>query len=164
VVTSPPYGDSPTTVAYEQFSWLPNVWLGLDDRSPSKLAKEMLGGYLAKDIEAFGCRAIDSAIKRMENDEIALKNYSFYRDYLKSIINVANIVKPKGYVCYVVGNRNSGKQHMRLDLFTRWAFEQNGFSRVGKIKKRRIPNTRMPESNPSGSTINHEYIVICRKD
>ena len=34
VLTSPPYGDSETTVAYAQFSWLSNVWLGLDVRSP----------------------------------------------------------------------------------------------------------------------------------
>jgi hypothetical protein len=164
VVTSPPYGDSPTTVAYEQFSWLPNTWLGLDNRPPGKLAKEMLGGILSKEINILGCKVIDSAIKRMKDNNIAIKNYSFYRDYLNSIINVAKVVRTGGYICYVVGNRISGKQYMRLDLFTRWAFEQNGFSRVGKIKKRRIPNTRMPKSNPSGSTMNHEYIVICRKN
>jgi site-specific DNA-methyltransferase (cytosine-N4-specific) len=164
IVTSPPYGDSPTTVAYEQFSWLPNMWLGLDDRPPGKLAKEMLGGKLSQEIKPFGHKVIDLAIKRMKNDEIAVKNYTFYKDYLNSIINVAKVVKPGGYVCYVVGNRNSGKQNMRLDLFTRWAFEQNGFTRVGNIKKRKVPNTRMPKSNPSGPTMNHEYIVICRKN
>jgi hypothetical protein len=36
VVTSPPYGDSGTTVAYAQFSWLSNSWLGLDDKPPGK--------------------------------------------------------------------------------------------------------------------------------
>ena len=66
VVTSPPYGDSPTTMAYEQFSWLPNVWLGLDARSPGKLAKEMLGGLVAKEIKQIGYRPIDKAIANMK--------------------------------------------------------------------------------------------------
>ena len=44
VVTSPPYGDSVTTVAYSQFSWLSNVWLGLDKSSSSKLDSDLMGG------------------------------------------------------------------------------------------------------------------------
>lgn len=164
IVTSPPYGDSPTTVAYEQFSWLPNVWLGLDNRRPGELAKEMLGGILAKKIETFGCRSIDNAIKKMEVKKIKLKNYSFYRDYLISIENISKVVKPGGYVCYILGNRNSGGQIMRLDLFTTWAFKQNGFTKVGRTKDRNIPNKRMPKSNPSGSTMNEEFIVVLRKD
>jgi site-specific DNA-methyltransferase (cytosine-N4-specific) len=179
VVTSPPYGDSPTTMAYEQFSWLPNVWLGLDSRPPGKLAKEMLGGLVAKEINLIGYKPIDQAIANMnarvkegrsEKDhnkltkEIKLKNYSFYRDYLESIKNIASMVNEGGYVCFVLGNRISGGQEMRLDLFTDWAFKQNGFKKVGKTKKRNIPSTRMPKANPSGSTMNHEYIVVLRKE
>jgi site-specific DNA-methyltransferase (cytosine-N4-specific) len=179
VVTSPPYGDSPTTMAYEQFSWLPNVWLNLDRRSPGKLAKEMLGGIVAKEVRKIGYNPIDKAIEKMsarrkegrsEKDhlkltkEIQLKNYSFYRDYLESIRNISSMVKPEGYVCLVLGNRISGGQEMRLDLFTDWAFKQNGFKKVGKTKKRNIPSTRMPKANPSGSTMNHEYIVVLRKN
>jgi site-specific DNA-methyltransferase (cytosine-N4-specific) len=178
VITSPPYGDSPTTMAYEQFSWLPNVWLGLDNRTPGKLAKEMLGGVLAKSVQPLGHRMIDKAIskikakekegrsiKEQENltKELQLKNYSFYRDYLKSIKNIASLVNPGGYVCFILGNRVSGGQEMRLDLFTDWAFKQHGFTKVGKTKKRNITNTRMPKSNPSGSTMNHEYIVVLKK-
>ena len=179
VLTSPPYGDSPTTMAYEQFSWLPNVWLDLDRRSPGKLAKEMLGGIVAKKIDKIGYNPIDRAIEKMsarrkegrsEKDhlkltkEIQLKNFSFYRDYLKSIQNIASVVNPGGYVCFILGNRISGGQEMRLDLFTDWAFKQNGFKKVGKTKKRNIPGTRMPKANPSGSTMNHEYIVVLRKN
>jgi len=179
VVTSPPYGDSPTTMAYEQFSWLPNVWLNLDRRPPGKLAKEMLGGIIAKKIDKIGYSPIDRAIEKMsarrkegrsEKDhlkltkEIQLKNLSFYRDYLKSIENIASMVNPEGYVCFILGNRISGGQEMRMDLFTDWAFKQNGFKKVGKTKKRNIPNTRMPKANPSGSTMNHEYIVVLRKN
>ena len=178
VITSPPYGDSPTTMAYEQFSWLPNVWFNLDKRSPGKLAKEMLGGIVAKKVDKIGFGPIDKAIENMsarrkegrsEKDhlkltkEIQLKNFSFYRDYLKSIENIASMVNLGGHVCFILGNRISGGQEMRLDQFTDWAFKQNGFKKVGKTRERNIPNTRMPKANPSGPTMNHEYIVVLKK-
>lgn len=172
VVTSPPYGDSPTTVAYEQFSWQTNVWLGFDTRPSGQLAKDMMGGIIAKKVESLGCQVVDSAIRKMK-PKFAKRNYSFYRDYLKSVENIATNVKRGGHVCYIVGNRTTGGQKMRLDLFTRWAFEQNGFKRVGKIRKRKIPNTRMPGiiavtgSNKAKKykvrTMNNEFIIVCKK-
>ena len=170
VVTSPPYGDSPTTVAYEQFSWLSNVWLGLDNRTPGNLGCEMMGGEKVMEIRKLGHKEIDDSISKMKPD-ITIKNYSFYKDYLASIRHVANNVQDGGTVCYVVGNRTSGNQYMRLDLFTRWAFEQVGFKRVGRIKKRKLINTRMPNSiaiNGNGKkkilpTMSEEFIVVCKK-
>lgn len=170
VVTSPPYGDSPTTVAYEQFSWLSNVWLGLDNRTPGRLGSEMMGGQLRLFVDSIGQRSIDSAISKMKMG-FAMKNYAFYRDYLESIRNVADIVKVGGHVCYVVGNRTSGDQYMRLDLFTRWAFEKNGFKRVGKIRNRKLTNTKMPGAiavTENGQkkivpTMKEEFIVVCKK-
>lgn len=171
IITSPPYGDSPTTVAYEQFSWMTNVWLGLDPRPPGQLAKDMMGGKIAGVVEKTGCKIIDSAFSKME-DKFARSNYAFYRDYLKSIENISKVVNKDGHVCYIVGNRTSGGQNLRMDLFTRWAFEQNGFKRVGKIKRRRVPNTRMPAMIAINGkniekikvrTMNHEYIIVCQK-
>ena len=42
VVTSPPYGDSRTTVAYGQYSRLANQWMGYEEAS--KLDNELMGG------------------------------------------------------------------------------------------------------------------------
>tara|TARA_B100001175_G_C19349140_1_gene561381 strand:- start:149 stop:829 length:681 start_codon:yes stop_codon:yes gene_type:complete len=171
ILTSPPYGDSRTTVAYEEFSWLTNVWLGLDTRASGKLGREMMGGDTSDEIVRLGHRGIDSAISRMD-EKRAKKNYAFYRDYLDSIVNVSSSVAKGGHVCYIVGNRTSGGQRMRQDLFTRWAFERNGFRRVGEIKKRAVSNTRMPKQiaitgkNTKKSkvrTMNKEYIVVCEK-
>ena len=175
VVTSPPYGDSATTVAYSQFSWFSNTWLGLDRRTHGKLASEMMGGnnsssFIEGDITKFGCQAIDSSISKME-DSFARKNYFFYRDYLESIRNVAQNVKSGGFVCYIVGNRTSGGEYMRMDLFTKWAFEKYGF-KSRKIKERTLPNTRMPGKiavTEDGvkriiPTMNKELIVVCQKN
>ena len=169
VVTSPPYGDSRTTVAYAEFSWMMNVWLGLDKRGPGKLSKEMMGGIRYLDVKPIGQRQIDSAISRM-NEKNASKNFSFYNDYLKSIQNLSNNVKNGGIACFVVGNRTSGGQLMRMDLFTRWALEKNGFQRIGGIKTRVITNSKMPQLiSPLGrkgiisSSMNKEFIITCRK-
>ena len=42
IVTSPPYGDSKTTVAYGQFSRLANEWLGIENAAA--IDRKMLGG------------------------------------------------------------------------------------------------------------------------
>tara|TARA_B100001250_G_scaffold394284_1_gene397989 strand:+ start:2227 stop:3096 length:870 start_codon:yes stop_codon:yes gene_type:complete len=171
VVTSPPYGDSTTTMAYEQFSWQTNVWLGLDRRPSGQLAKDMMGGTKPKVVEKLGHRAVDSSIGKMSG-KLARRNFSFYRDYLRSIEEISDVVKEGGHACYIVGNRTSGGQNMRLDLFTRWAFERNGFKRVGRIKKRVIKNTKMPGAisinKASGiktkvQTMGEEFVVVCRK-
>ena len=64
VVTSPPYGDSGTTVAYAQFSWLSNVWLGLDDKAPGALDRELMGGR-KQSVEKFGFKPMDLALEQI---------------------------------------------------------------------------------------------------
>ncbi len=44
IVTSPPYGDSHTTVAYGQFSRFPSEWIYLDSESISQIDANLLGG------------------------------------------------------------------------------------------------------------------------
>ncbi|MFX1295037.1 MAG: DNA methyltransferase [Promethearchaeota archaeon] len=44
IITSPPYGDSQTTVAYGQFSRFPLEWLGIDHNSIIKIDSNLLGG------------------------------------------------------------------------------------------------------------------------
>ena len=106
VVTSPPYGDSGTTVAYGQFSWLSNVWLGLDDRAPGALDREKKGGRKSS-LEAYGCAAMDEAIANVAQVDQNRANevMHFYDEYLRSIRNVAAVIVEGGYSCFVVGNR-----------------------------------------------------------
>nr|AIF16437.1 adenine-specific DNA methylase [uncultured marine group II/III euryarchaeote KM3_74_C08] len=170
VVTSPPYGDSGTTVAYGQFSWLSNVWLWLDDRAPGALDREMMGGRKSS-LEEFGCAAMDEAIAKVAQVDQNRANevMHFYDEYLRSIRNVAAVIVEGGYSCFVVGNRIVKGVQLPTDAFTAWAFEQCGFTHVVTYI-RDIPNKRMPSknspSNISGvksSTMVNEYIVICKK-
>lgn len=170
VVTSPPYGDSATTVAYAQFSWLTNVWFGLDSRSPGALDRELMGGRRSE-IKEFGFEPMDSAIKKIaeQDEKRATEVVNFFSEYLLSIENVAEIIENGGHVCYVVGNRTVKGIQLPTDTFTAWAFSESGFEYL-KTHIREIPNKRMPSrnspSNISGKTsktMHNEYIVVLKK-
>ena len=169
VITSPPYGDSGTTVAYGQFSALSNEWLGI--KEARKIDKNLMGGKVTE-IEKTGYEPLDKIIENLSINKIkrAKEISSFYRDYKKSINNVNKIVKPNGIVAYVVGNRRVNDQELPTDEFTRYIFEQNGFKHIETII-RNIPNKRQPKktspTNKAGakvSTMTNEYIVIMKKE
>lgn len=169
VITSPPYGDSGTTVAYGQFSTLSNEWLGIDEAR--KLDKKLMGGKTSE-IESTGYDVLDDIILEISKGKPkrAKEIWSFYRDYKSSIINVSKLIKPNGIVAYVVGNRRVNDIELPTDEFTRVTFESQGFKHIETII-RNIPNKRQPKktspTNKTGatvSTMNNEYIVIMKKE
>lgn len=174
VVTSPPYGDSKTTVAYGQFSRLANEWLG--EEQAGKVDAELMGGKKTKEYHLFNFEPLDSILEKyrekdlLNNKKRVLEVISFYDDYLSSITNVARIVKRGGIVAYVVGNRRVYDIELPTDEITKNFFERNGFTHIKTII-RNIPNKRMPQkTNPSNgkggpkvSTMTNEYIVILKK-
>lgn len=170
VVTSPPYGDSHTTVAYGQFSRWANEWFGYEDAK--YLDKLLMGGNTKVKEEEYqteSIRKILDTIKATDSKRF-LEVVAFLNDYWHSISNVAATVRIGGIVCYVVGNRNVKGQQIPLDYFTAEMFEKCGFTHL-ITKVREIPNKRMPSktspTNISGkkvSTMSNEYIVIMRKD
>jgi len=138
VVTSPPYGDSRTTVAYGQFSRLANQWLGFQEAS--KLDNEMMGGKRPIKVERFGINVLDEIIEQIGNkDEKRVKDvYSFYKDYLSSINNISKVIKKNGLACFVVGNRRVKSITLPTDEITSEMFKLNGFQHIETII-RRIP-------------------------
>ena len=170
VVTSPPYGDSGTTVAYAQFSWLTNVWFGLDARSPGALDRELMGGRRSE-LKKFGFEPMDSAIEKIANEDEkrATEVVNFFSEYFTSMQNVAEILDVGGHVCYVVGNRTVKGVQLPTDQFTAWAFVEAGFEYL-RTHIREIPNKRMPSKNSptniagkTSKTMHNEYIVVLRK-
>ncbi|MDI6688237.1 MAG: DNA methyltransferase [Desulfobacterales bacterium] len=168
VVTSPPYGDSRTTVAYGQFSRLSNQWLGIENAS--QIDNQLMGGK-AKNISKVGINIIDATVEKVaEQDEKRAKEvYSFYDDYSKSIANVSKVIKKNGYACYVVGNRRVKDTTLPTDEITKSLFQEYGFKYKNTFI-RNIPNKRMPSKNSptnvmgkKATTMNNEYIVIMQK-
>ena len=167
VLTSPPYGDSKTTVAYGQFSMFSNEWL--DIKFARRIDNLLMGGktvidFYNKGIIADCINKISKASKKR-----ALEVSSFYNDLEKSITDVTRSVKKGGKSIYVVGNRRVKNVQLPTDQFIAEKFEENGFKHL-LTYKRLLGNKAMPLKNsPTNkigerrSTITHEYIVVSEK-
>jgi site-specific DNA-methyltransferase (cytosine-N4-specific) len=170
VITSPPYGDSRTTVAYGQYSRLSSQWM--DFKEANLVDKKLMGGQSNGYIPTFDCKPLDRAIKEISevDDKRALEIASFYIDLAKSIRNVSAIIRRGGHVCYVVGNRRVKGVTLPTDRAIVSFFEQNNFSYIDTFI-RAIPNKRMPAKNSPANeagkldtTMLYEYIVVMRKE
>ena len=168
IITSPPYGDSRTTVAYGQFSRWANEWFNFENAKI--LDRVLMGGKRIKEA-SLKTTSIKSELDEIKS--IDIKRYyeviSFLEDYEMSISNVSKKIRKGGRVCFVVGNRTVKGVQIPLDFFTAEKFEANGF-KLDEIIVRNIPSKRMPSKNsPTNekgklvSTMTFEYIVILTK-
>ena len=165
-ITSPPYGDSSTTVAYGQFSRLSAQWIGLPN---IKVDSVSMGG--AAKAGTLPDSPATEPIERVAAIDAKRANQvkAFYMDLANSVRTVASAMANRSIVCYVVGNRTVKGVTLPTDEFVARAFERQGFRHRETIV-RNIPNKRMPSRNsPSNiagataSTMRREYIVICQK-
>ncbi|OPZ28592.1 MAG: DNA methylase [Bacteroidetes bacterium ADurb.BinA174] len=170
VLTSPPYGDSRTTVAYGQYSRLSSEWLGYINAN--QVDNKLMGGKKTTRVECFRSDILNDTISKInKEDNSRVKDViSFYEDYEMSIKNVASTIKKGGLACYVVGNRTVKGVKIPTDKITSELFKENNFSHIETII-RNIPNKRMPLKNSptneigkTASTMKNEYIVICQKN
>ncbi|MGL4595264.1 MAG: hypothetical protein ACRCUY_11080, partial [Thermoguttaceae bacterium] len=167
VLTSPPYGDSRTTVAYGQFSTLANEWLGV--KTARAIDGQLMGG--TRDMYNTTNGLIIEYISqiRKEDKKRALEVSAFYRDLESSIKNVANSIKKGGKAIYIVGNRTVKNVQLPTDQFIAEKFEENGLKHLITYE-RAISNKAMPSKNSPtnivGKTVNtmlSEFIVVCEK-
>ena len=95
VITSPPYGDSRTTVAYGQFSRWSNEWFGFDNAR--NLDNILMGGH-KYDREIFETESIRSELDSIRESDARrfMEVISFLNDYWLSIRNVAAAVRHGG--------------------------------------------------------------------
>ncbi len=169
VVTSPPYGDSGTTVAYGQYSRLSAAWLDLEE--PHKIDRKLMGGQSLREIPTFPSPSLNQAIRQIQqtDEKRARQVAAFYQDLLLSIAHVARVIRVGGYACYVVGNRKVKGVVLPTDKAIQNFFEENGFTHVHTYA-RQIPNKRMPSKNSPTNiagklddTMTKEYIVVMKR-
>jgi 16S rRNA G966 N2-methylase RsmD len=167
VLTSPPYGDSRTTVAYGQFSTLSNEWLGIS--YARKIDGMLMGGTKPKQNTSKGIIAdYISQVNRVDNKR-ALEVSAFYNDLNISIKKVAESIRKGGKSIYVVGNRTVKNVYLPTDQFIAEKFEENGLKHLvtyeRALSNKAMPNRNSP-TNEAGKTVNtmlFEYIVVCEK-
>jgi len=174
IITSPPYGDSRTTVAYGQFSRLSAQWIDIFDNpdDASGVDKELLGGNGISTIDHYlpSNELKESLQKIQKRDEKRAKEVlSFYIGLNDCLKNAYKILKPNKYFCLVIGNRLVKQVRIPTDFIIVELAENIGFV-CEDIMVRNIPSKRMPIKNSPTNiageleeTMTKESIVILRK-
>ncbi len=175
ILTSPPYGDSKTTVAYGQFSRLSAQWIDLFDE-PNKASgvdKELLGGVATKNLQhkLVSVYLKESLDKIAKKDEKRAKDVlSFYLGLNDCLKQAYKILKPNKYFALVIGNRLVKQVRIPTDFIIAELGEQIGFT-CEDVVTRNIPNKRMPKKNSPTNivgeleeTMNKESVVVLRKN
>lgn len=177
VITSPPYGDSRTTVAYGEYSRLSLQWIdlfGLTEKEIMGIDKSLMGGRKYRDGFSFD---IHSPTLRASLDKIMAADcqragdvYSFYKDLDAVIRSTAAKTVEGGYQFWVVGNRTVKGELLLTDVIISEIAAVYGLTTVYTVD-RSIPNKVMPArnspTNVAGSTsptMMREHIVILRKE
>ncbi|MGC8783271.1 MAG: DNA methyltransferase [Armatimonadota bacterium] len=169
VVTSPPYGDSHTTVAYGQFSRLSLQWLGLPDEEAKSVDSRALGGKQV-DIETlpYPSQTLEATYEQIAQSERrrARQVRAFYDDFALCLAEITRVCRKGAIACFVVGNRTVRGVKIPTDTILVEMAEGFGW-RFVEAFERRIPNKRMPLRNsPSnvpgeqGETMLGETIVV----
>jgi len=173
IVTSPPYGDHSTTVAYGQFSKYPAHWISLDYDDIRSVDRRGLGGRARREFEpsALGSPLLDETYKMVHanNPKRAKEFYNFFYDYSESLESMYKKLKSGGHACIVIGNRLMARVRIPTDRITAELGESRGFIHETTIP-RDIPTKRMPWQNApenvegfKADTMHNEHIVILRK-
>lgn len=167
MLTSPPYGDSRTTVAYGQFSRLALQWLDMWDKD---VDREGLGGKQTQRQSSFPRLKQVLAQIRGANKKRTEEVESYYLDLHECVKNIASVIKQNGYAVFVIANRKVKGVVLPSDQLIVDMMMPLGFSHLGTLQ-REIPNKRMPSRNSPSNipgetdvTMLKEHIVLLMKE
>jgi site-specific DNA-methyltransferase (cytosine-N4-specific) len=147
VLTSPPYGDSRSTVQYGAASALclsiVSSLRGLShlNMSGGSIDGICLGGTTASQVSDFSLKPYWSGSAR---SPFAVSVSKFLSDYDAVCSALAKHLKPGGKAVFVVGRRSTGGYRLKLDEFTVDSFSRRGFKLVCK-EERQLLHKRIPK-------------------
>ncbi|WP_157142787.1 DNA methylase [Brachyspira pilosicoli] len=176
VITSPPYGDSRTTVAYGEYSRLSLQWLDLFELSQKEimmLDKRLMGGVKFRNGFEFSIpsKTLNKSLNTIKNIDLERAGdvYSFYLDLEKAISSISNKTKKGGYQFWVVANRTVKGELLKTDKIITEIASKYNMDYVYTID-RNIINKVMPSLNSptniagkKSETMCNEHIVVLRK-
>ena len=177
IITSPPYGDSRTTVAYGEYSRLSLQWINLYDLSEKDIMgvdKSLMGGrkYRNGFELTLNSPTLKKSLEIIKDADIERAGdvYSFYVDLDHSIKAIAEKTRTGGYQFWVVGNRTVKGETLQTDVIITELAQQHGLIPVYTVA-RNISNKVMPAQNSptnvsgkTSATMTMEHIVILRKE
>jgi len=171
VITSPPYGDHDTTVAYGQYSLDPAVIsMDVSRDEMRNVDKQGLGGSdTSMGTLRKRSRTLDATISTLNSlngrSEDAL---SFFTDYFQVLKQVSRVLKPGQPAVFVVANRQMSNTQVPTHEITKELLQDLGFENKS-IVPRELPYKTLPYKNsPSnipgetGEMMSNEHLVIAR--
>lgn len=174
VITSPPYGDHQTTVAYGQFSQDPALLTGRVTYDEMKdVDKTGLGGRYdvlepVSNLEEYSPTLKTTLDTLREKDGRSDDALDFFRDYYAVMEQVAKITKTDQPVAWVVANRTMSRVNIPTHLITRELCESLNYEFDVNLP-REIPTKTLPWENApenvegtKGNLMANENIVILR--
>lgn len=176
VITSPPYGDSRTTVAYGEYSRLSLQWLDLYDLSEKEIMgidKSLMGGIKYRNGFEYNIpsKTLRESLEKIKDTDLERAGdvFSFYSDLRDSIKAIAHKTRSGGYQFWVVGNRTVKGELLKTDQIITEIAQSYQLEHVYTID-RNIINKVMPSQNSptnevgkKASTMTNEHIVVLRK-
>ena len=171
VITSPPYGDSRTTVAYGQYSSFAHNWIHdfpEYENIDYKVDTEALGKSTEIIIDIEKYYLLNEILEKIKKDDE--KRYkdvlNFFNGYYKSLLNLHKNLSSGGYMCIVVGNRTVKGYQIPMDQITCQFLDDFGMEFKG-LYVRDITNKVMPLRNSptnitgkKSATMANEYIAV----
>lgn len=149
VLTSPPYGDSKTTVQYGAASGLClDVVSQLDQLSSffvsgSEIDSTCLGGGRTKAESMLDLENVKRYWAGSGSSSAGRSVLNFLRDFKHVCDGISSVLKPGGTAIMVVGRRSTGGFRLKLDEFAVGCFEAVGFQ-LAKRSKRVFQEKRSP--------------------
>lgn len=179
LITSPPYGDSRTTVAYGQFSRLTLQWNDFlenkDDigNESMKLDNKLMGGIKYRNGYAYELSSptLKTALNNIVSKDLERSGdvFSFYKDLDMCLEATSKKSKKGTYQFWVVGNRTVKEVYLETDKILAELAQAHNLQYITTFT-RNIHNKVMPSknspSNKAGATVStmlNEYIVILKK-
>lgn len=174
IITSPPYGDSRTTVAYGQFSSFALDWINdlIKDFSINyNIDKYSVGRKRSIEKDLLESSILSDVISIIREKDLvrSIDVLNFFNEYYIILKKLLLKLSVNGKVCYIVGNRRVKGIEIPTDQITAQMMLKNGII-IEKILTRDIINKVMPSINsPTNEvgkrdkTMSYEYIVIGKK-
>jgi len=179
LVTSPPYGDNPTTVPYGQHSYLPLQWIDKDDVDPQfddsflesthEIDSRSLGGRRKNAL--IECTSLfemsptfRTTLELLKDEPVDRRSRlaGFCRDLEKCIDPILSQLRPNSYMVWTLGNRKVGGRIVPLDIILGEFMEARSATKVASID-RKILSKRMASKNKFAATMNAETLLVFRK-
>lgn len=178
VVTSPPYGDHGTTVAYGQFSRHLGLWLELPEETLLPVDSIGLGGKKKKEHSDLESPLLTKTLARVEkkdseqekktnNPTRAKDVYSYFYDLDKCLEQISQVLKPnKSHCCFVVANRTVRRIKIPTDQIIIELAAKYGFRYKHTIPRTIVKKAMASKNAPenirynAGETMKRESVIV----